>query len=188
MKQVYLILTMLLISLTASAQFILTQEGLATKNNKPYVVVKSKGTKAELFDKVRLRLLTLKNQPIRRHVSFSEPDIIVLNGTFNEFNIAIGNMRAMLNPIINFKMNIYFKDNRVRFDLPEIEDLVKDRDSNYTSYALTSNAKGKHEYGVFKDDGEVRYEDLKKAIEDSFNNLIIAIMYDLDKVSLPEDW
>lgn len=171
----------------ANAQFTLTSEGWATEEGKSFYVVEIPGSKQELFDKAKTCLTLLYNSP-KDVLSFSAPDVVSISGFtdapyFKQMGVKY--------PIETFyTMTIRFKEGRIRFDAPNINNLeVYNKSKRFPIYLGKGGGMGISDMGyIFKKDGKVRYKDAQRTIEEYFNNLVNTIASKIQTPVVEEGW
>ena len=185
-KRFIIFLGLIIIPLCSVAQFILVPGGFTTVDKKDYVVIEHPGSKVELYNKLRSSL-TSTFVSAKDVMSEMEPDLISLHGITSGIYFKHSNLQCR--PEIHYKMNIYFKDGRIRFNTPQIIGEIGDEVAPLASYTIFAKKANMFDttIRIFKKNGTPRLPQGIKAIENYFNNLVNELVRNLDNNGLSED-
>ena len=173
MKKLLLILLLLLPNL-CRAQFTLVGNSLATENGKNYVVYEFNGiNQDELFIKAKTAITSIYNSP-KDVISENRPEIISIRGISNDpfMLYKILGVENKQTVEMSYKLEILFKDGRIRVNSPSIVSLTVGTVKNN----IYLKKGGKSQGYVYSKNGEIRYPELKTSIENFFNSLTKAIV------------
>lgn len=166
-KLILLTITLLTIAGTANAQYVLTPQGIKNTVNPDadfFTVDCDQKASAELYNAVLVHIAKLFVSP-KDVISKVENEAVTINaiGSIVAKNAAgIKTKGTML-----FTMSMQFKDNKVRFNDPNIIRMKADQElclqgGGYFSACI----------GIFNKKGEVRNDIAKETIELFFNSLV----------------
>lgn len=188
-----LLLLCLLIGITISGKsqnkIELTTNGFKSIDNKEsnYLVFESKGTQLELYGKIKSFINSRFVSP-KDVISENSPNSITLNGV--KQGISIKKALGYIDFSINYTIVFYFKDDKIRIDLPRINKMTGL--SSSTMWQLTINqydgtiSSNYDRMYIFNSKGDLKNQSAKLALENYFNSFINdAINY---KVPNNENW
>lgn len=191
MKKILFMLTLFL-SINVSAQFKATKDGLTTEDGKPYYVVSIEGkTAMDLYKGVNSYVLS----------HYKNPDAVANKMEGEMINIHFFDSEAfLLSKVMGMKvygeidMNlvVYFKDNRIRFDIPVINKMQADKTSGVgkdkTEYHFSGGiGKFMGSASLFNDKGKVKDKKFVEELEAYINNTIKEIS-EAAKGYTEEEW
>lgn len=174
MKKKLLILIMLVFTLTTNAQFKATSKGVATKDGKDFYVVEvEKKTAPEMYKSAMAYIISnFKNPNVVANKQ--ENEMINLHGVYAG---AVFAKKKIFDIYADVDVSIvmYFKDGRIRFDIPIINSMYYNDD-----YELTfSNGVSILDVGdidMFYVDGRPRNEEAIISFEKFINSVINEIV------------
>lgn len=184
-----LCLIAIICSITSYAQFKLTPEGLVTEDGKDFYVVSIDGTQEDLYNRAKMAITTLfkSAKDVVTEVPSSQIKISAIS-VDDVFIKQLGHKTTFRMP---YTLNILFKDGRIRFDAPSIEELYT-YTGNQNKFNLYLGMGGGASIGdcghIFKKDGKVRYKDGVASIESYFNTLIAEIVKNIQTPAAEEEW
>ena len=167
----------------ASAQFFqLKATGFVSTENpdKDFIVVEAEGSQQELFDKAKTAATAMWGAA-KEVLSYNEPDIIVING-MGAGMVSFSIMGITTNFDVPYRVQLQFKDGRVRIDAPKIEKGINSLNKGDVYFGS-----GGQSY-VFKKDGSVRREKMKEQAEEYINGLIAELIDKIKNGTSQEDW
>lgn len=191
MKKVFL-LFFLFVFISANAQFKATKDGLTTEDGKPYYVVPIEGkTAVELYKGVNSYVLSNYKNP-DAVANKMEGEMINIHSFDNEAFLLSKVMGMSVYGEIDMNLVIYFKDNRIRFDIPVINKMQADKTSGVgkdkTQYHFSGGiGKFMGSASLFNDKGKVKDKKFVEGLESYVNNMIKEISESAKSYS-EEDW
>ncbi len=191
MKKVFL-LFFLFVFISANAQFKATKDGLTTEDGKPYYVVPIEGkTAMELYKGVNSYVLSNYKNP-DAVANKMEGEMINIHSFDNEAFLLSKVMGMSVYGEIDMNLVIYFKDNRIRFDIPVINKMQADKTSGVgkdkTQYHFSGGiGKFMGSASLFNDKGKVKDKKFVEGLESYVNNMIKEISESAKSYS-EEDW
>ena len=189
MNKVLAFLVLVLLPLLSSAQsFVLTPNGFvnADEKSKTFIVVEIKGTQAELYAKAKTAVTSMWNSP-KDVMSYNEPDIIVVNG----FSSTAAHFRKWGRDNVaelNYRLQIQFKDGRLRIDAPQIGKLDMIGQQGTLLIEAGDNSTMAHIVRAFDKKGKARFPDFNTNVENYFNGLIATLIERMNNGASTEDW
>ena len=191
MKKVFL-LFFLFVFISANAQFKATKDGLTTEDGKPYYVVPIEGkTAMELYKGVNSYVLSNYKNP-DAVANKMEGEMINIHSFDNEAFLLSKVMGMSVYGEIDMNLVVYFKDNRIRFDIPVINKMQADKTSGVgkdkTQYHFSGGiGKFMGSASLFNDKGKVKDTKFVEGLESYVNNMIKEISESAKSYS-EEDW
>lgn len=191
MKKILFVL-MLFLSINANAQFKATKDGLTTEDGKPYYVVPIEGkTAMELYKGVNSYVLSHYKNP-DAVANKMEGEMINIHSFDSEAFLLSKVMGLKVYGEIDMNLVIYFKDNRIRFDIPVINKMQADKTSGVgkdkTEYYFSGGiGKFMGSASLFNDKGKVKDKKFVEGLEAYINNMIKEISESAKSYS-KEDW
>ena len=191
MKKVFL-LFFLFVFISANAQFKATKDGLTTEDGKPYYVVPIEGkTAMELYKGVNSYVLSNYKNP-DAVANKMEGEMINIHSFDNEAFLLSKVMGMSVYGEIDMNLVVYFKDNRIRFDIPVINKMQADKTSGVgkdkTQYHFSGGiGKFMGSASLFNDKGKVKDKKFVEGLESYVNNMIKEISESARSYS-EEDW
>jgi hypothetical protein len=191
MKKVFL-LFFLFVFISANAQFKATKDGLTTEDGKPYYVVPIEGkTAMELYKGVNSYVLSNYKNP-DAVANKMEGEMINIHSFDNEAFLLSKVMGMSVYGEIDMNLVVYFKDNRIRFDIPVINKMQADKTSGVgkdkTQYHFSGGiGKFMGSASLFNDKGKVKDKKFVEGLESYVNNMIKEISESAKSYS-EEDW
>jgi len=176
MKSVLLFLLFLFPSVL-SAQFHATKDGFATEDGKDFYVAEISGKSAkDLYGSTRKYIMSnFKNPDI---VSNSiENEMINMHAVFSKAYPVKKNLTTFY-PDVDMNLIMYFKDGRIRFDIPVINKMlcVATGGSFEVVFSGGVNLLGSGDISLFNKNDKVKNEKGVEAINNFINNLINEIV------------
>lgn len=180
-KSILPILLCLFYSLSSFSQFELTKDGLTViDSDKDYIVYEFQGkSKEDLYTSV-LKTLTVKYNSAKDVLSKVENEALSINGLENNYlkgKKALGIQEVWS---LSYNLNIHFRDGKIKIDAPIIS-----FPENYEGRNLHLSKGGIGRVAIFKN-GKLKEEDIKRQIEDFFNNLVSEIKHGVENEK--DDW
>lgn len=186
MKNLFVLVFLLTCSCFCYAQFELTPDGFISSDTKKNFAVKEfEGKSAlDLYNEAFVAITSM----------YRSANFVVSKVEGELINIkALGDIEVKRVMNFNYTMDynfiIRFKDGKIRFDAPILTSIytysgnheknyIKMQGSDVTGYTIF----------LFKKNGEVKHEKIKKDIEDYFNTLMNGIIEKISGNSPSDDW
>lgn len=178
-----LVLVALMVNLLSFGQkYVVTPEGLRDSSNteKTYLVISCEGKSAkELYDNA----LKYINQ------NYKNPDAVIKGRIESEYMSFITHSpnafsfkRAGGKPKydLNYRTELYFKDERVKYEILDIEMLSDGYHLYFTGTALV--------LGIFNQKGILKIEEAKTGVENYFNNEVKMISRFVIGTKVDDEW
>lgn len=186
MKKLLLVISTILFAFSGNAQFKATKDGIVTTNGKEYYVAEIQGkTASEMYNSVNSWIISNFKNP-DAVANKQENSMINMHGVFQEAFVCRKTLGV--NVFANVDMNIvmYFKDGRLRFDIPIIHSMYYN-DESQVVFSGGINIAGEGDINMFKKNGNPNKEDVIKNFEEFINNKINEIITYVSG-SKNEDW
>jgi len=182
-KKFFILVGLLAFSLGGYAQFILTPDGLVSPEDETryYIVYETKGLKQRYLYS---RILPF----VKRY--FSNPEDHIIEEEYKQILVeGKGIAKIGTGPIkghILYRLSIGMQDDKLGYEVQELDftnaNLVEPATNVDTSKAPISNW-----YHIFDRNGNLHEPELKKQVEDYFNDIVYRINSYIDKTS-DVDW
>lgn len=192
MKKVLFLIICLSCSLVCFAQFELIPGKLISKENldKDFVVYEFKGINAhDLYSKT-LAAITSLYVSADNVTNKVEDKMINIHGV-QEGKICIKQLGIISCFDMSYNLVFRFKDEKLRIDVPIINDIVCINGYGNTIHMTIGN-EGTRAMGaymsIFKKDNSIKYKEAKENIESFFNNLVTNIVSEIESDNQSEDW
>ena len=188
MRKILLSLIALLPLLGAAQSFTLTPDGFVNTDEpeKTYIVVEMEGTQAELFNRAKTAISSMWNSP-KDVLSFSEPDIIIVNGySANAAHFKKWGRNNVWG--MSYRIQVLFKEGRIRIDAPTIGSLEYLSGQGTMYIGPGDNSTSSHTVYAYETNGKARYPDFNSNIEAYFNGLTSTFIDKMRNGVAAEDW
>lgn len=181
MKRLFTLLLLAFLSTSLFSQsknyFKLTPNGLLSIDDKAYCVIQIEGTATELYNKVLRSIGRLYNSPdhVTSKVENQQISINAIRPMVTDFKF---NGKTFIDA--HYTLTIEFKDGRVRVFAPNIQKLVDCRTGGeilYICEKLNPMTQIKDQSIYNYKDQSLRSPEVKTKIENSFNELIDALLF-----------
>lgn len=170
---------------SVSAQFVLTTEGIrnAEDLSKDYIILPCDGkTQDELYKKTKL-FITSNYVSAQDVLSESYPEMLSISA-HADFIFKYQGMSGRLPTDLHYKVNVYFKDNRIKLAFYIVSITYK----HMMNVNLVSSSAG---VGIFAKNGNVRDEEAKKQLENianSFVDRLVVALNDKQTSNSDDNW
>lgn len=175
-----LLLFILLFPCLCKGQFVLSGSSMTTEDSKGYIVYEFEGEKQNDLYKKAYTAITMIYNSSKDVVSSTENNIISVNG-LSEGRIYFNSMGKRPLKVL-YKINILFKDGKVRFDAPSIISC------QYMNNNLYLTKGSKIEGCLYTKRGEIRYPEFKDSLENEMNTIVGTIITYMKKNTLIDNW
>lgn len=190
MKKILFMFAML--PMFSYAQFKCTKEGLTTEDGKQYYVVNIDGkTAMELYKGVNSYVISNYKNP-DAVANKMEGEMINIHSFDDEAFLLSTVMGLKVYGEIDMNLVLYFKDNKIRFNVPVINKMQADKTSGVgdekTEYYF-SGGMGKFmgSASLFNKNGKIKDEKFVEGLESYINNMVNEISESAKSYS-GEDW
>lgn len=185
MKKIVLLMLVMMLSVSAMAQFTLTPAGLVNTDNveQNFITMDFPGkTQAQLYSSALMYLNSIYVSP-KEVLSVVDNNSITVNGVSES---AIYRKKSMTSTVssfdINYTITILFKDGKIRINNPSINRM--NIAGNYDSQFFVVGFSG---IGVFNQKDKLLAEETKTSIEKFFNTYVNDLKLGIEK-SEAADW
>lgn len=158
------------------AQFKATPDGVATEDGKDfYVATIPNISSTQLYDATNAWVM--KNFKNPNAVASKEPGkMISIHGVFTNAFIAAKRMLVTDYADVDLNITIYFKDEKIRFDIPQINNMrVHPRENCSVTFSGGINVLGAGNINMFKKNGKENKPELIAAFNSFINGLVVSI-------------
>lgn len=175
MKKFVLFLTLLLLSIHSNAQYFkLTKDGFVSNDGKDFVIIPVEGKdQSDLFNRVNVFVHSNYVNP-DKVLSVIENEMININAEHDKAIVLKAVTGVKIDADINFNMVIKFKDDKIRIDAPNINEIHSG--STYVKFIGNAMDSMNGVMVLFKKNGKIKSEYNVKAIEDFFNAYIQVVL------------
>lgn len=186
MKKILFILLLLFTSFPVNAQFKATKDGIVTENGEKFYVVNIEGKSAvDLYKSANSWVIAnFKNPNVVANKQ--ENEMINVHGVFPAAFICKKVMGVEISAKVDMNIVMYFKDGRVRFDIPVIQSMYFN-DKDQVMFSGGVNIMGEGDINMFKNNGKPNKEKVIKAFNEFINGEINSII-EYMKGQKNEDW
>lgn len=186
MKKIISLMVALMPIIAFAQKFDMNADGWfnADDPSKNFIVVEVPGTKAELFAKAKTAAVSMWNSP-KDVLSYNEPDIIIING-YNSGSVYIKRMGMILVYEFPYRIQLQFKDGKVRIDAPGVEKGTYNKGTLYFSGGKNNAWTG--EAYIFDENGKLKMKDQKEQLVRAMNELIYCLVEKIKNGASQEDW
>lgn len=188
MKKIICFISTMFFTLSIFAQFTASKDGVKTIDGKDFYVVDIEGkTAQELFDNVESYIIA----------NFKNPDavsnkqtgkMINIHGIYPQAFVCKRVLGVDIFADVDMNLVIYFKDNKVRFDIPNINSMYFN-DEHQVMFSGGISIMGDGDINMFKKNGKINKKDCVNNFNKFLNGFISQIC-DYLKGNNPtnEDW
>lgn len=188
MKKILLLFFAVIIHLSAFGQFTLTAGGMQSTENKEakFIVIQCEGKEQqELFNIVLAYANRTYNSP---HFVVDNVDKEMLTISA-ESEVGLGKALGMYDAIVDYKykISIYFKDDRIRIDVPIISFPYEASNGARSRKVYLQGKTGMSSISIYNPEGKLREKEAKEKIESDINRIVTGIIQEVTN-DAQEDW
>lgn len=184
MRKTVSFLALLLTSICSNAQFCLKEGGLYVCNSdKNYIVEEfPELSQDEIYKRAKTSLVLMYNSA-KDVLSYEVNEAISIKGISTK-DVFIKNMGVKGFVRVDYKINILFKEGKMRIDVPSIELFTGNK--QIPMYLIRGSA---IDNCAFKKNGELRGEGLEESLTGFFNYMIKSLIENINSGNLMnDDW
>lgn len=188
MKKLLFSILLLFMAITTNAQFKAEFDGVKTLDGKNFYVVEIPGKSAsDLYKSANAFIISNFKNPDAVSNKM-ENEMINLHGTYPDAFVCKKVMGMKVYARVDMNLVMYFKDGRVRFDIPTINSMYFN-DEYQVMFSGGVNVMGEGDINMFKKNGKVNKEECVENFNSFINGVISTICdYLKGNNAANEDW